>query len=380
MKQGLLMGAALFAAGLMVVGCEKKDEACCSGSCPAAAPEAVADPAAVAVEVNGEQLTEGALAADVEKIIAMQGDQIPSNQLEYARHNIRMQLAQGFLVKKVMTAKAKELAYVVTDADREVEKAELMKNAAARPNGPKTFEEFLAQYPLGAESAREEFEAGLVIKKLLDGEVGKHAPDFTAKAQEIVDGIVSNNNAAASSEAAALTRITSLKAQLDDPSVTNVMVKFGELAAANSDCPSGKRANGDLDFFARGSMVKEFEEAAFTLPVGKVSDPVKTDFGYHLILVTDKSAAVEAKDGAAAVPEKVRCSHILIKTQKVQRVPELKDVVSYLKSQYERENYGKYVQNAVKAANIKVSDEFKQLLPPEEKPENAPVPLENAAE
>ena len=61
---------------------------------------------------------------------------------------------------------------------------------------------------------------------------------------------------------------------------------FGELAIANSDCPSGSRG-GDLGTFGRGMMVPEFEEAAFGLDVGEVSGPVETDFGYHLIQRTE---------------------------------------------------------------------------------------------
>ncbi|MGZ3744312.1 MAG: peptidylprolyl isomerase [Pseudobdellovibrionaceae bacterium] len=66
---------------------------------------------------------------------------------------------------------------------------------------------------------------------------------------------------------------------------------FGKLAAANSEDPGSKVKNGDLGFFSRGKMVKEFEDVAFAAPVGKVMGPVKTPFGYHLIKVTEKKAA-----------------------------------------------------------------------------------------
>lgn len=74
---------------------------------------------------------------------------------------------------------------------------------------------------------------------------------------------------------------------------------FETLAQTYSDCPSAAQG-GDLGYFSRGQMVPEFEEAAFELEIGEVSEPVLTEFGYHLIRIDDK------RDG------EVKARHILV--------------------------------------------------------------------
>lgn len=71
-------------------------------------------------------------------------------------------------------------------------------------------------------------------------------------------------------------------------------ISFEDAAVEYSTCPSNMNG-GDLGTFAKGQMVPEFEEAAFALPVGKVSSPVKTQFGYHIILITDHKEPAQAE-------------------------------------------------------------------------------------
>ncbi len=62
---------------------------------------------------------------------------------------------------------------------------------------------------------------------------------------------------------------------------------FADLAKQHSMCPSGRKG-GDLGWFGKGMMVKEFEDAAFNHAKGEVVGPVKTQFGWHLIQVVDQ--------------------------------------------------------------------------------------------
>ncbi|MEO0478067.1 MAG: peptidylprolyl isomerase [Planctomycetota bacterium] len=63
---------------------------------------------------------------------------------------------------------------------------------------------------------------------------------------------------------------------------------FAALAKEHSQCPSGQKG-GDLGSFGRGQMVPEFDTACFDGPVGEVQGPVKTQFGFHLLEVTERS-------------------------------------------------------------------------------------------
>ena len=62
---------------------------------------------------------------------------------------------------------------------------------------------------------------------------------------------------------------------------------FADLARSHSQCPSG-RQGGDLGEFGRGQMVKAFDEVVFSAPIGEVQGPVQTEFGFHLLEVTER--------------------------------------------------------------------------------------------
>lgn len=365
------IGAAL-ALGAVVAGCSKEEEPV---EAPKAEQTAKADEAVLTVA--GEKLMRSQVDADVEALVKAQGDRIPAEQLEYAKQMFRSQIVQGFIAQRALLAMAKAAGYVVTDVDRQKRSDEVMKLLARQPDAPKTIDEYFAKFPLGEKRARAEFDAGIVIDKMLKDEQAK-APgaDYKAKAEEIVANVVSNNLKAAGAEAEALKKIKDLKAQLDGvKDGAELAVKFAELAKANSACPSSAKG-GDLGPFQHGAMVKEFDEVAFALPEGKVSDPVKTQFGYHLVLVTKKFPAVEAKDGKPAEPEKVQASHILIKVDGVRPVPKVEDLVERLKKDGERDFTREFVFKAIRDASVEaLAKDFEQFIPEEvkKKPEAKPV-------
>ena len=76
--------------------------------------------------------------------------------------------------------------------------------------------------------------------------------------------------------------VQTLQEALDLRSKITDETSFAKMAVLHSACPSGKQG-GSLGVFGRGQMVKPFEDASYSLKAGDISDPIQTQFGYHLI-------------------------------------------------------------------------------------------------
>ena len=109
--------------------------------------------------------------------------------------------------------------------------------------------------------------------------------------------------------------------------------KFEEIAKSSSICPSGSQG-GDLGNFAEGQMVAEFENACKAAEIGKVTGPVKTQFGYHIIRVDSRTPAG---------------------TMKLEDVKE--DIKNQLLPQKQKEVFDAYVETLRKEFNVKVYQE-----------------------
>ncbi len=119
------------------------------------------------------------------------------------------------------------------------------------------------------------------LKRFYDENASRYTAAEERRASHIL--IKADKDMAAADRAAAKAKAEALLAQLRAKPAA-----FAELAAKNSDDPGSAAQGGDLDFFGRGAMVKPFEDAAFAMQVGETSNLVESDFGYHIIRLTDK--------------------------------------------------------------------------------------------
>jgi parvulin-like peptidyl-prolyl isomerase len=140
----------------------------------------------------------------------------------------------------------------------------------------------------------------LITDKEIQNYFNENPNEFPASAeQRNFDYILFSTAPTSRDSSLALEDITYAMTQLDNG------IAFEEVARNYSEDPSAQ-SGGDLGYFERGKMVPEFEEAAFSAAIGEAVGPVKTQYGYHIIKVTDIKK--EKK-----VVKEVKASHILVK-------------------------------------------------------------------
>ena len=187
----------------------------------------------------------------------------------------------------------------ITVADSEVE-ARLNQMRSQFPEEA-DFTKALAARGLSLDRLREDARVDMTISKMLDAEVAAAQPatdeDVRAFYEKNPDKFTQGEAVRAShilimaEENADQATKQKARAQIDDIlKRARAGEDFAKLAQAHSQDGSAAQG-GDLDFFTRGRMVPPFEQAAFALPLGEISDVVTTQFGYHIIKATDRRAA-----------------------------------------------------------------------------------------
>ncbi|HZO90278.1 MAG TPA: peptidylprolyl isomerase [Chthonomonadaceae bacterium] len=221
---------------------------------------------------------------------------------------VRMVL-QRMLVEEALNQVAAREGVQLTDAQMNAHLTRLLQNARKRKLIPDnlTDDQFLTQ--LGytrasfAATQRPIWQADALIEKDLEKTYGHPigAGDFI-QARHILISVPQptpdmKEENIKKQDADALAKITQIAKEIKSGKKT-----FEQAAQENSDDPS-KANGGDLGVFMRGSMVKPFEDKAFSLKPGEVSEPVRTQFGYHLIKVEKLGQDIPAEEREAALEQ-----------------------------------------------------------------------------
>ena len=276
------------------------------------------DPNEILATVGTHELRRGDAEKDVDIRMAALGDRVPVQQRAALRDRELGRMVEQFVVRSLLLDEAEKQKIAITEEDEAEAFARIEKMLQAQG---KTLEEALEGSPMGRERMLDEVRVGVTIDKLLASSL----PNDGKPTDEEIDAFITEN----------AEQLKSIRATLTNGA------DFAEIARDHSDCPSAARG-GDLGRFQRGQMVKPFEDAAFSQPIGEVGPVIETQFGYHIIMVEERSEAGQAPR---------------------------EEVADYLGQQNRQENLKGMVESLLANEEVSYADSITALLPPTLKPQ-----------
>ncbi len=250
-------------------------------------------PAAV---VNGEKISQ----KEFEQLLnyfryqyMQQGMQIQGPQLEQLKKMVLESLIDNELLYQI----AKEEGYGPSEEQLEAE----LKKTKGRFADEDSYKKALEQQGLSEDELKQELAKQMTKAEFEEDQFGDQTSVDSSEVKAFYEDnpkqfeqpeqirashilVKVEKDATEEDKAAAKEKLQAAKKRIEDGE------EFSEVAREVSEGPSSKRG-GDLDYFGRGQMVPQFEEAAFNMEVGEISNIVETSFGYHLIKLTDHKEA-----------------------------------------------------------------------------------------
>ena len=244
--------------------------------------------------VNGTVINQAEFDSEMNRVLErlQRTGRIP-NDLE--RSQIKKQVLENLIARELLYQESQKKGIKVDQKEIEAQLTALKGRFPSEVE----FKNALSTMNLTEADLRFQFERDVAIRKLLDDQIGGKSTVSEKESRAYYDSnlesfkkpeqvrashilIKVDPGADEAKKAEARTKIESLQAKLKNGE------DFGALAKEYSEGPSGPKG-GDLGFFGRGQMVKPFEETAFSMKPGQVSGMVETRFGYHLIMVTERT-------------------------------------------------------------------------------------------
>lgn len=269
------------------------------------APDAAQAPVdAVVATVNGTDIVQSSVDEMVEAQFRKMADrtsQLPPAFAEQLKKQLGQQTLDRLILERLLDEQAKKAGIEITDE----QVTEKLTEMAAQQGPPLSLEQLRARIEGSGQTfdrLRQEIRKGLSYEKLFEAQwsgkiditdddiqkyYSENPGEFETAEQVRASHILikpETNADPNGAKAAARAKAQDLLKQIKDGA------DFGALAKAHSDCPSSAEG-GDLGFRGRGEWTQPFEKAAFELKPGQVSDIVETEFGYHIVKVTDRKDA-----------------------------------------------------------------------------------------
>jgi foldase protein PrsA len=238
------------------------------------------------------------LALSKDKAIAkINGDAISKDELyDVMVEQYGAATVEQLIADKIVASEAKKQKITISDEELNKEVDKLKESYGDE----EVFEQVLASNNTTVDVLKEDLKNYLTMRKLIE-------PQIEITDEELKTYFDENKDSLGEAEQVKASHIL----VEDEASAKEIEQKladgadFAELAKEYSTDEGSKENGGELGFFPRGTMVTEFEDVAFSLPINEISEPVKSDYGYHIIKVEEKKEAKEANfdDSKAAIKE-----------------------------------------------------------------------------
>lgn len=263
---------------------------------PAASPPEAPNPADVLIRVNGEDVTRGEIMQVMSRGMQQMAGRVPPEQLQQMQEQMYGQIKEDMISRMLIDAAVAEANIDISD-ETVAQQIEEIKTSV--PEG-QTLESALAAQGMSMEDLTKDIKAEMATRQFLESKVAdiaaateadateyyeKNPTDFEQPAQVSASHILLSFEGEESDEDK-----TAKKASLIEirDSIVAEEITFEDAATEHSDCPS-KAQGGSLGSFSKGQMVPEFEAAAFSQEIDTVGNVVETQFGYHIIKVSERN-------------------------------------------------------------------------------------------
>jgi peptidyl-prolyl cis-trans isomerase C len=245
----------------------------------------------VLARVNGETVTKAEFEEYVQNLEGRAGGPVPAEQRDQVYRGVLDQLVGYRLLQQ--ESKARKVA--VPDAEVDARIGEIRKQFPSED----VFMQMLIQRKMTLEQIRNDARQDMAIAKLIESEI---ASKIAVKPEQVQDFYAKNPEQFKQEERVRASHILiAFPEKADAPAKAQAKAKadqvlkdvkagkdFAALAKEHSQDPGSAVNGGDLGFFQKGQMVGPFNDVAFTLAPGAISDVVETQFGYHIIKVAEK--------------------------------------------------------------------------------------------
>jgi len=230
---------------------------------------------------QSKQATEG-------EIVAKIGDHVITKDelYEYLVAENGVQVLEAMISEKIVAIEAEKQKISVSDEDIDAEIKEIIANYG----GEEVFNQAMEYYGYTLDDVKKNITTNTQIRKLLE-------PSITVTEEEMKDYFEENKESFGQKEQVKASHIL-VETEEEAKAIKEKLAAgedFAELAKEYSTDEGSKLLGGDLGYFVRTEMVPSFADAAFSLQIGEISEPVKSEFGYHIIKVEDKKEGKEAK-------------------------------------------------------------------------------------